>query len=112
MLECDEDHHRSYDASCDVRRDFDMAESVALGSAHKLRTIRFNPDSYRVAGRTCRESKKDRIVRLLALLGEDEPVGALERVFLCYDQESKDAPLPQIAASWDVVARYVSRMAP
>ena len=112
MLECDEDQHRSADASCDVRRDFDMAASVALGSAHKLRIIRFNPDSYRVAGITRRESRKDRISRLLALIDDDEPVGALERVFLCYDQESRDAPLPQVAASWDVVARHVSRMAP
>ena len=89
-----------------------MAASIALGSAHKLRIIRFNPDSHRVAGRTCRESKKDRIARLLALIDDDEPVGALERVFLCYDQESRDASLPQIAASWDVVARHVSRTAP
>ena len=111
LLEVDEDQHRSYDASCDVRRDFDMAASVALGSGHKLRVIRFNPDSYRVGGRTRTESKKDRMKRLLALLEEGEPVGALERVFLCYDQESTDTSLPQIAASWDVAARHVSRMA-
>ena len=56
LLECDEDQHRSYDASCDVRRDFDMAASVALGSGHKLRVVRYNPDGYHVAGRTRVES--------------------------------------------------------
>lgn len=110
LLECDEDQHRSYDASCDVRRDFDMAASVTLGSGHKLRVIRYNPDAYRVAGRTRVESKKDRIQRLLAVLDEDEPAGALERVFLCYDMGSAEAVLPQVAASWDMAARHVSRV--
>jgi len=43
------------------------------------------------------------------LLGplEHEPV-ALERVLLCYDQDEQ-AALPQMAASWDVLARQVSR---
>ena len=39
------------------------------------------------------------------------PTGALERVFLCYDVESAEAMLPQVAASWDVAARHVSRVA-
>ena len=73
LIECDEDQHRSYDTSCDVRRDFDMAASVALSSGHKLRIIRYNPDGCRVAGRTCVESRKDRTRHLLALLEEDEP---------------------------------------
>ena len=108
LLECDEDQHRSYDPSCDVRRDFDMAASVALGSSHKLMVIRYNPDSYRVDGRTRTESNKDRLKRLLALL-EYEPM-AFERVFLCYDQESTST-LPQVAAAWDATARQVSRAA-
>ena len=32
LLEVDEEQHKVYDPSCDVRRDFDMAASVALGS--------------------------------------------------------------------------------
>ena len=109
LLECDEDQHRAYDPSCDVRRDFDMAASVALGSTHKLLIVRYNPDNYRVDGKTRIESKKDRIERLLALL-DYEPV-AFERVFLCYDQNS-GSTLPQVAASWDEAARQVSRVAP
>ena len=42
IIECDEAQHNSYDPSCDVRRDFDTAASVALGSGHKLRVIRYN----------------------------------------------------------------------
>ena len=108
LLECDEDQHRGYDPSCDVRRDFDMAASVALGSGHKLLIIRYNPDGYRVGGKARADSKKDRMTRLLSLL-EHEPV-AFERVFLCYDQDEQ-ASLPQVAASWDVLARQVSRLA-
>jgi len=108
LLECDEDQHRGYDSSCDVRRDFDMAASIALGSEHKLLIIRYNPDGYRVGGKTRVESKKDRMRRLLDLL-EHEPT-AFERVFLCYDQDEQ-ATLPQVAASWDVSAREVSRVA-
>ena len=108
LLECDEDQHRGYDPSCDVRRDFDMAASVALGSGHKLLIVRFNPDSYRVDGKTRVESRKDRMKRLLQLL-EYEPA-AFERVFLCYDQDG-GSTLPQVAASWDVAARQVSRVA-
>jgi hypothetical protein len=48
------------------------------------------------------------MTRLLDLL-EHEPT-AFERVFLCYDQD-EHATLPQVAASWDVSAREVSRVA-
>jgi len=108
LLECDEDQHRGYDPSCDVRRDFAMAASVALGSGHKLLIIRYNPDGYRVGGKTRVESQKDRMARLLDLL-EHEPT-AFERVFLCYDQD-EHATLPQVAASWGVSVQEVSRIA-
>ena len=85
-----------------------MAASIALGSEHRLLIIRYNPDGYRVGGKTRVESKKDRITRLLDLL-EHEPT-AFERVFLCYDQD-EHATLPQVAASWDASAREVSRVA-
>ena len=108
LLECDEDQHRSYDPSCDVRRDFDIAASVTLGSNQKCMIIRYNPDPYRIAGRTRTESNKDRTRRLMHAL-EQEPEG-FERVFLCYDQDA-EAMLPQVAVSWDAAARQVSRVA-
>ena len=58
ILEVDENQHRERDPSCDVRRDFDMAASVALGSARKLAIVRYNPDPFKVAGRTVRTPKE------------------------------------------------------
>ena len=108
LLECDEHQHSSYDPSCDVRRDFDIAASIALGSQQKLLIVRFNPDSYMVNGKT-RSDSKDRMKRLLKLL-DYEPINCFERVFLCYDHEAGSS-LPSVAAAWATAATQVSRMA-
>ena len=110
LVEVDEDQHRSYDLSCDVRRDFDVAAAISLGSGHKLRTIRYNPDSYRIAGVAQKTSKAARMEALMRNINAEEPAG-FERVFLFYDSESPAAVLPQVAASWDAIAREVSRNA-
>jgi len=110
LVEVDEDQHRSYDVSCDVRRDFDIAASISLGSNHKLRIIHFNPDGYRVAGINRKTSKAERITALVRAIGAAEPTG-FERLFLFYDIDSPVAVLPQVAASWDPIARGVSRNA-
>jgi len=91
-----------------VRRDFDIAASISLGSGHKLRTIRYNPDGFRVAGITQRTSKAQRMEVLMHAIDADEPAG-FERIFLFFDRASDSAELPQVASSWDVVARHVSR---
>ena len=84
-----------------------MAASVALGSQHKLKVIHYNPDAFRLDGKTQVKSKKDRIARLLEVLTE-EPVG-FERVFMFYDGTS-DSHLPQVAVEWAEAAREVSRV--
>ena len=112
ILEVDENQHRERDASCDVRRDFDMAASVALGSAHKLAIVRYNPDAFKLVGRTVRTSKKERHARLLQLLHsllQEEPERQFQRLFLYYDRAAEDSELPAVAEDWDVVARAVSR---
>lgn len=112
ILEVDEHQHSSYDVSCDVRRDFDIVASVALGSAQKLRIIHYNPDSYKVAGKTVSMTKKDRLASLLKLIqNSEEPVG-FERVFMFYDRENETSTLPLIASSWDAAARTVSKIVP
>ena len=68
LLEVDEEQHKAYDPSCDVRRDFDMAASVALGSGHKLLVLRYNPDAFKIAGVTRRTTKKERHAQLIRLL--------------------------------------------
>ena len=108
LVEVDEDQHRSYDVSCDVRRDFDVAASISLGSGHKLRIIHYNPDSFRIAGVARTTSKAERIAALVQTISAPESAG-FERLFLFYDVESPDSLLPQVASSWDVVARQVSR---
>ena len=107
ILEVNEDQHRSYPVSCDVRRDFDIAAAITLGSEHKLNIIHYNPDSYRIDGNTCVTSPKDRIKKLLEAMAE-EPTG-FERIFMFYDHETGSS-LPQVAASWDAVALQVSRV--
>ena len=108
IIELDELQHKAYDPSCDVRRDFDIAASITLGSGHKVRVIRINPDSYKIDGVARTTAPKDRMKKLLEALEEEEPEG-FERVFLFYDSES-GATLPQVAASWEDVAKEVSRI--
>ena len=105
IVECDENQHASYDPSCDVRRDFDIVAAVTLGSAHKLKIIHYNPDAYKINGHTRTTSQKDRLKKLLEIM-EEEPK-AFERVFLFYDS-LENATLPNVAESWDPLARDVS----
>ncbi|CAE7476412.1 unnamed protein product, partial [Symbiodinium necroappetens] len=112
ILEVDEGQHSNRDHSCDVRRDFDIAASVALGSDHKLVIVRYNPDAFKVAGQTVRTTKKERHARLLQLLHsllQEEPERQFQRLFLYYDRAAEDSELPAVAEDWDVVARTVSR---
>jgi hypothetical protein len=113
ILEVDEQQHAHYDASCDVRRDFDMAASVSMGSGGKLVIIRFNPDAFKIGGVTRRTTKKERHAKLLVLLGElrCEPEQRLSRLFLFYDRAAQDSELPLVAEKWDNdVARMVSKL--
>ena len=113
LLEVDEDQHRHYDATCDVRRDFDMAASVALGSGHKLVILRYNPDTFKVGDVTCRMPKRERHARLLTLLGRlqaAEPATPFERLFLFYDREPGNG-LPTVAQHWNEVTKAVSSIA-
>ena len=69
LVEVAEEQHKAYDPSCNVRRDFDMAASVALGSGHKLLVLRYNPDAFKIAGMTRQTSKKKYHAQLIRLLG-------------------------------------------
>ena len=112
ILEVDENQHGHQDSSCDVRRDFDMVASIALGSQHKLAIVRYNPDAFKVAGRTVRTPKTERHPKLLQLLYslmQEEPEKSFQRLFLFYDRAAEDSELPAVAEDWDVVARTVSR---
>ena len=114
LLEVDEEQHKAYDPSCDVRRDFDMAASVALGSGHKLLVLRYNPDAFKIAGVTRRTTKKERHAQLIRLLGEllaREPEAPFTRLFLFYDRAAENSALPCVAEHWSEPVRAVSRCA-
>jgi hypothetical protein len=103
-LEVDEEQHTSYAPMCDVRRDFDIAASVSLGSGGKLVILRYNPDPFKVAGATYKASKKERHAKLLQVLSElqtQEPELPFSRLFLYYDRATPDSRLPTIAAQWE-----------
>lgn len=112
LLECDEDQHSGYPVSCDVRRDFDICSSLQLGSQHKAVMLRYNPDSFRVAGVTRRTSKRDRLTKLIETLRawdvDPAPSLGFARFFLFYDTASDDAYLPLVAKDWDPLACEIS----
>jgi hypothetical protein len=104
FLECDEEQHSAYPTSCDVRRDFDICASIALGSQHKAVMLRYNPDAFKVAGVTRRTSQRDRRIKLLETLHawDEDPAPNLlfARFFMFYDAESDEAVLPIVAHKW------------
>jgi hypothetical protein len=114
VLEVDEHQHSHQPPNCDVRRDFDIAASVALGSGGKLIVLRFNPDPFSIGGVTQRLTKKERQARLLTLLGKleaQEPELPFSRLYLFYDVATPHSELPLVAEQWDsTIARQISRV--
>jgi hypothetical protein len=110
VVEVDEEQHAHYPASCDVRRDFDVAASVAMGSDQKLVVLRYNPDAYKVAGETVRTPTKERLGRLVSAIRDmTEPEG-FQRVFLFYDKDAASATLPSVSKEWThLVVRALSK---
>ena len=99
VLEVDEHQHSHYPAACDVRRDFDILASVALGSADRLCIVHYNPGAYQVGGVTQSVSKKQREARLLQVLGdlEMDPGRPFSRLFVYYNRHAHDSLLPLVA---------------
>ena len=113
LSECDELQHRQYVPSCDVRHDFDIASSVALGSGHKLRIIHYNPDAYKIGAMTQHSNTQERLQTLFAEICQKDFLFAgssFERVFLCYDRKSSDSTLPVIAEMWNPIAHQISHI--
>jgi len=104
LFEVDEYQHSSYPVSCDVRRDFDIYASIALGSGQKVAILRYNLDDFRIDDKTVRVAAKERHRRLVEVLrywiAEDPAPGRLfARFFMYYDGRS-DSDLPLIAKDW------------
>ena len=93
--------------AADVRRDFDMAASVALGSGRKLLVLRYNPDAFKIAGVTRQEGAPRSLIRLLGELLAREPKSPFTRLFLFYDRGAENC----VAEHWSEPVRAVSRCA-
>ena len=113
LLEVDEFQHAAYDPSCDVRRDFDSCASIALGSQQKAVVLRYNPDAFKIGGKTRYTTKKERQAKLIETIKswENDPAPELgfARFFLFYDAEDDSSPLPAIAQHWPEEVKAVSR---
>ena len=115
--EVDEKQHCSYPVSCDVRRDFDIYASIAMGSGQKVAILRYNPDEFRIDGKTLRTTAKERQRRLVEVLrawiAEDPaPNLPFARFFLYYDGQSESS-LPLVAKDWESdEARVISSVVP
>ena len=104
ILEVDEQQHCNYPASCDIRRDFDIYASIAMGSGQKVAILRYNPDSFRVDGKNKRVAAKERQRRLVEVLHawmQEDPTPNLHfaRFFMYYDGQS-ESNLPLVAKDW------------
>ena len=111
ILEVDEDQHSHYPPGCDVRRDFDILASVAMGSADKLCVVRYNPNAQQIGGVTQPLHTAQREAKLLQVLQdlEVEPQLPFSRYFLYYNRATHDSPLPLVADSWPEEVKAVSR---
>jgi len=113
LLECDEEQHSFYDASCDVRRDFDSCASIALGSQEKAVVLRYNPDPFQIGGKTRYTTKKDRLSKMMEVIAQWDvdpaPDIGFARFFLFYDAENENATLPLVAQHWSEDVQKLSR---
>jgi hypothetical protein len=111
LLENDEKQHSSYDAMCDVRRDFDANTSVMLGTGEKVIVIRFNPDAFTIDGSTQRTSKKMRFVKLLEVIKawDEDPIPSHRffRFFMFYNRTS--GGFLSLQSSWPSTVQALSQ---
>ena len=110
-MEADEKQHVQYPPGCDGRRDVDILAAVSLGSAHKLRIIRYNPDTQQIGGVTQTVSRAQREAKLLQALQdmEVEPELPVSRLFLFYNKATHDSLHPLAADSWPEEVKAVNR---
>jgi uncharacterized Zn-finger protein len=90
ILEIDEEQHRnsSYSVSCDVARMMDTTASIrASGEMAKLLWIRFNPDGFKIDGKTCPTPKSERYRKLADVVRTYVPHQDLAVMYLFYDMD-------------------------
>ena len=100
FLEVDEEQHKSYGVSCDVRRMADIAASLRIeGNTMRIAFVRYNPHGFQVGGVTKPTKRKDRHARLVDVLSslrrestEDITESDVRIFYLFYDVDEDGVP--------------------
>ncbi len=86
LLEVDEEQHRAYSVTCEVRRMSDVHRSLMLaGNTFPVAFCRYNPNAFSINGKTCKVTKKEREAGLIGLLQNWEFSREFEVVYLHHD---------------------------
>jgi len=108
LLEVDENQHRfGYgEAGCDMRRIARVKESLTLGGQTAgMHVVRYNPQGFKVAGKTVRTLKTVREARLVEVLDQFAQTSLedseLRVWYMYYDLESADAEQPMVCSDPD-----------
>jgi hypothetical protein len=108
LLEVDENQHRfGYgEAGCDMRRIARVKESLTLGGLIAgMHVVRYNPQGFKVNGKTVSTLKNTREARLIEVLNEFSQSnladGELRVWYMYYDLASADAVRPIVCSDPD-----------
>lgn len=86
FLEVDEEQHKTYNVTCEVRRMSDVHRTLILeGNTLPVCFIRYNPDSYSVDGKNCKVTKTKREEDLVERLTSFRFTKDFEVLYLHYD---------------------------
>ena len=87
FMECDENSHMDYDASCEISRMMKVQESIVLqGITKPILWLRFNPDSFKRDDITQRILFRDRVKIVVEFIKTYRPSNHLEIHYFFYDQ--------------------------
>jgi hypothetical protein len=90
VVEVDEDQHRSYDPECERIRMINIVEAVGMRCVF----VRYNPDTFKIDGKTIRVHEKKRHDLLLKTVRECVTSPDANIVYLYYDDaEVREAML-------------------
>jgi hypothetical protein len=107
LLEVDENQHRfGYgEVGCDMRRIARVKESLTIGGQTAgMHVVRYNPQGFKVAGKTVRTLKTVREARLIEVLDQFAQASLEDgelRVWYMYYDQSADADKPMVCRDPD-----------
>ena len=90
FVENDEDQHKAYNISCDIRRMMDIQSALQMSDQvdGPVVWVRYNPDGYSVDNEKMKISSEDRQALLKQLLDNYVPANPVEIIYMFYDAET------------------------